>query len=248
MTMARIAKSLDQLRDEIDARAPGRSKASDGWIGDDAHADRPSDHNPNAKGVVCAFDATHDPAHGADMAVISEHIRTHPPLAAKYIIFNRRIAERSNGWRWKNYGGSNPHTKHMHVSVGRGADGSSTGPYDDTSAWGISSAATTGGADVIGIKRGDTGDKVEALQAMLNRAGHRVTVDSEYGAKTAAALLACRKAMGSSAKDGNTVTGYAYDQVHAAVLRAEIAKAIADGGGPAAGKYTFTGVGTLAPE
>ena len=33
----RIAKSLDKLRSQVDARWPSRSKRSDGWIGDAAH-------------------------------------------------------------------------------------------------------------------------------------------------------------------------------------------------------------------
>lgn len=214
----RLARSLERLRSEINAAAPGRSKASDGTIGDQSHASRPSDHNPQAAGVVCAFDATHDPDSGADMRVISEHIRTHPPAAAKYIIFNRRITSRSNGWRWVAYNGSNPHTAHMHVSVGRGADGYSTGPYDDTTPWGIASTGSTSGGDpMLGLKKGDSGTRVKALQAVLTRAGFTVAKDGDYGTKTAAALLALRKSEGSSATDGNEVTPDAYAQLFSAL-------------------------------
>jgi hypothetical protein len=62
----RIAKSLDVLRSQINKAHPNRSKVSDGWIGDTAHAARASDHNPNSGGVVTALDLTHDPAHGFD--------------------------------------------------------------------------------------------------------------------------------------------------------------------------------------
>jgi hypothetical protein len=137
----RLARSLEQLRNEVNAAAPRRSKRSDGSIGDAAHARTASDHNPNAAGVVCAVDLTHDPSAGADMHRIAEQIRKSGHPALKYIIWNRRIwskARASEGWRY--YGGSNPHSSHMHVSVGVGSDGRSTGPYDNTASWGVSSA------------------------------------------------------------------------------------------------------------
>jgi hypothetical protein len=230
----RLARSLEVLRSEINALAPGRSKASDGTIGDAAHASGPSDHNPNSSGVVCAFDATHDPAHGADMHRISEHIRNHPPRAAKYVIFNRRIAARDGGWRWEDYFGKNAHTKHMHVSVGVGPDGRSTGSYDDTSPWGIAAAGSSGGDDVIGLKKGDSGERVKGLQAVLGRAGFEVTVDGEYGPATAAAVLACRKSLGSTATDGDAITGYAYAQIMTALARNQ---ADDDHGLPESGTY-----------
>lgn len=135
--MARPAKSLDVLLDEINTIAPDRSKASDGWIGDTAHQAEASDHNPNTAGVVAARDYTHDPKRGADMRAISEYIRTHRPRVLKYLIFDRRIAGAWTGWKWTPYTGSNSHDKHMHVSVGQGADGSSRAPYDDTTPWGV---------------------------------------------------------------------------------------------------------------
>jgi hypothetical protein len=47
MTMAwRVARSLEVLLGQFNAACPGRSKASDGSIGDAAHATRDSDHKP----------------------------------------------------------------------------------------------------------------------------------------------------------------------------------------------------------
>lgn len=140
----RAARSLDVLKDEIDTIAPGRSTRSDGTIGDGAHAASDSDHNPNASNVVTGRDFTHDPATGADMHRISRRIVAVLPRALKYVIWNRQIwsrARASEGWR--PYHGSNPHTRHMHVSVGRGPDGHSTGPYDDTGPWGLRAAGGT---------------------------------------------------------------------------------------------------------
>lgn len=138
----RVARSLDVLKDEIDAIAPGRSTRSDGTIGDRAHAATSSDHNPNASGVVTARDFTHNPGRGADMHRISRRIVAVLPPALKYVIWDHKIwsrARASEGWR--PYTGKNPHTRHMHVSVGRGPDGASTGPYDDTSPWGLTATA-----------------------------------------------------------------------------------------------------------
>lgn len=153
----RAARSLDVLKDEIDAIAPGRSTRSDGTIGDRAHAQTASDHNPNASGVVTARDFTHDPARGADMHRISRRIVEVAPRALKYVIWNRRIWSRSRASEgWRRYTGSNPHIRHMHVSVGRGPDGRSTGPYDHTGPWGLRAGSGTppkpsvpGGTSVI---------------------------------------------------------------------------------------------------
>lgn len=130
----RPARSLDVFRDEVDALAPDRSTLSDGTLGDTAHAARPSDHNPNAAGVVRARDITHDPAHGCDCNVLAVEVAAllgkHPALGSgAYVIWNARIISTdrlAEGWR--RYSGANPHDHHMHVSVG-------TRGYDDMSPW-----------------------------------------------------------------------------------------------------------------
>lgn len=134
----RLAYSLETLRTQVNVAYPNRSTASDGTIGDAAHAGTASDHNPNSAGVVCALDLTHDPAHGLDVHALADKLRVnrHPNL--KYIISNRRITGPWNGWNWEYYGGSNPHDKHAHFSVGVGSDGKSMpGTYDDTTKWSI---------------------------------------------------------------------------------------------------------------
>jgi hypothetical protein len=133
----RLAKSLETLLNQINTAYPNRSKLSDGTIGDAAHAAVPSDHNPNAEGVVCALDLTHDPAHGFDAHVTANTLITHRHPNLKYVISNRRIAGAWTNWQWQVYSGSNPHDKHIHVSVGVGDDGRSRQPYDDTTNWNI---------------------------------------------------------------------------------------------------------------
>jgi hypothetical protein len=122
-----VDKGILRLREQINAAAPNRSKASDGTIGDAAHSARDSDHNPespapagNPDNQVDALDVTHDPAHGADMGEVSEAIRLSKDRRVKYVIFNRRIYSGRKGpqpWVWRPYTGTDPHTNHMHVSV-----------------------------------------------------------------------------------------------------------------------------------
>lgn len=139
----RLAKSLEQLRNQVNGTYPNRSKVSDGTIGNAAHAATASDHNPNSKGVVCALDLTHDPASGFDAHKLAETLITHRHPNLKYVISNSRIAGAWTGWKWQRYTGSNPHSKHIHVSVGNNSDGRSTGNYDDTSNWNIGQGGST---------------------------------------------------------------------------------------------------------
>src|SRR5690625_6390237 len=56
---AYLALSLARLRSQVSQTFPKRGTASDGWIGDAAHAATNSDHNPDPKsGVVRALDLT----------------------------------------------------------------------------------------------------------------------------------------------------------------------------------------------
>ena len=121
----RLAKSLDVLRKQVNERWPRRSKTADGTIGDAAHASRSSDHNPwvkdGAMGVVTAIDFTNDPQDGVDSQLLAEALRASRDPRIKYIISNRRICSGTGGtskpWAWRPYTGSNPHNKHVHLSV-----------------------------------------------------------------------------------------------------------------------------------
>lgn len=135
----RAAESLLTLRRQLNAAYPNRSKASDGLIGDDAHAeDKTSDHNPDSNGVVAALDVTHDPSKGLDIAVLSEALRTARDYRIKYVIANKKIFGPFSNWQWQNYIGDNPHEKHMHVSVNRVI-------YDDAREWNINAGGNMNG-------------------------------------------------------------------------------------------------------
>ena len=147
----RVGKCLLALKKQIDDIAPRRNKASDGTIGDTRHCGSPnpkSDHCPKVRdgtiGVVTAMDITHDPNGGCDANTIAESIRADRDSRVKYVIWNRRIfaSQSVNGkeaWTWRTYVGSNPHTKHVHVSVN--ADKASV---DSQEAWNLSQLQAIG--------------------------------------------------------------------------------------------------------
>lgn len=179
---------------EVNGRWPRRDKASDGSIGDAAHASRSSDHNPWIKkappagmGIVRARDID---VGGVDMAWLMEHLRRlgekgDPRLAGGgYLIFNGRIT--TPDFRgWKTYTGSNKHTKHGHVSFTRDPAG-----FDLAASWGITGVAAP--APPVGaraeIRRGSTGPDVEAIQRLLGVVGPGGPGWGMFGPQTEAAV------------------------------------------------------------
>jgi hypothetical protein len=139
MVAWRVANSLEKLLAQLNGMAPWRSKASDGAIGDAAHATRDSDHNPwftlNGEHLVTARDFTHDPVNGLDCNWLAETLVAHKDNRIKYIIWNSRIisatAPGPARWKWVPYTGPNLHTKHLHLSVVDNAT------CDDSRAWSL---------------------------------------------------------------------------------------------------------------
>jgi hypothetical protein len=115
----RLAPSLVALIDEADSKWPTRSIASDGSIGDAAHAKRISDHNPDASGDVLAVDLTDDKWAGCDADAFAEHLLARRDPRIKYVICNGRIFRSygSTAWQWTPYTGINGHFAHTHVSI-----------------------------------------------------------------------------------------------------------------------------------
>ncbi len=206
MASWRVAASLLALRDQVNLAWPGRSRASDGTIGDARHRSRDSDHNPwiedGAVGVVSALDLTHDRAGGCDMEKVVEAVRASRDRRIKYIIWNRRICSSSavgnaTAWAWRAYGGSNPHDKHAHFSVK-----ASKALYDNPDPWSIGARATV--SDPLSpeiatrpvLRRDSRSAAVSELQTLLRRHGHDITVDGRFGAATEAAVIAFQTALG----------------------------------------------------
>ncbi len=116
----RVAKSLDVLLKQVNAKWPDRSKNSDGSIGDEHHSARTSDHNPDEHGVVRAIDITHDPKGGFDSYAFADMLLKNQDGRLKYVISNRRIGSgpaADHPGIWRPYGGINPHDHHCHISV-----------------------------------------------------------------------------------------------------------------------------------
>lgn len=117
-----LAPALDQLRSQVNAVAPERSRRSDGTVGDAAHRQRRSDHNPDQRGAVRAIDLTDDPLGGFSARDLAEALRQHRDGRLKYVIwFGRMFASyetpHRRAWQWGKYSGYNQHKHHVHVSV-----------------------------------------------------------------------------------------------------------------------------------
>lgn len=125
----RRARALDILVAQVNQVFPLRDRASDGWIGDAAHRNRVSDHNPNAAGIVTAQDIDDDLAPGIDSWQLANELLASGDDRIKYVISHGRISNPDRRrWadpatRWVPYNGANAHRSHMHLSVtAAGAD------------------------------------------------------------------------------------------------------------------------------
>lgn len=95
------------------ALSPKRKKASDGLLPSAAHikASPNSDHNTGL-----AVDLTHDPKNGIDCEEIFEKLKEDKRV--KYLIFKGKIWSREKSKLGnRRYTGSNPHNKHLHISI-----------------------------------------------------------------------------------------------------------------------------------
>jgi hypothetical protein len=128
-----LIPALKSLFAEFDRIAPGRDKASDGSIGDTAHSQEVSDHNPDETGSVPIHDADGvNEVHAIDVdnnlnesdltmekvvQFLLGRCRSGAEKRLRYIIYNRRIWSASSDWVQKTYTGTSPHTEHAHFSA-----------------------------------------------------------------------------------------------------------------------------------
>lgn len=209
-----LAPSLAALRAEIDAAWPGRSRASDGSIGDARHQASDNGHNPvghpngpgnGTSGAVHALDIT---ASGIDVnavlrAVIGDH-RVH------YVIHDGTIWSTTTGWAAKVHAGD-PHYSHIHISLRDASPGGAVAAENDTSRWLSRSTRATRSLGRISKARSATPTglgrpQVRALQRALIARGFPISAGAtgRYGPATTAAVAAFQQAQGwtGSAADG----------------------------------------------
>ena len=143
-----LVPCLVSLRGEFNSLAPERDRASDGSIGDEAHASSSSDHNPDETGTTPYEDADNiNEVHAIDVdidlrkpgwtmqravqIIVTRH-RQGRDDRLQNVIYNRVIWSRSWGWTAREYTGSNPHDKHAHFSSRY-----TTHEESSTSPWGL---------------------------------------------------------------------------------------------------------------
>ncbi|MFC3996806.1 hypothetical protein ACFOVU_12825 [Nocardiopsis sediminis] len=79
--------------------------------------------------------------------------------------------------------------------------------------------------DMVGLREGDSGERVKFLQEVLTKAGHSVGssgIDGDYGPNTSKAVLAARKAEGSKQDFGDRITGAAAKQIMSQFIKAHL--------------------------
>lgn len=127
-----LIPALKSLFEAFDRIAPNRDKASDGAVGDTAHSQTSSDHNPDETGNVPIHDADKiNEVHAIDVdnnlnesdltmekvvQFLLSRCRSGAEKRLRYIIYNKRIWSASSGWVQKTYTGKSPHTEHAHFS------------------------------------------------------------------------------------------------------------------------------------
>jgi hypothetical protein len=135
------SRNAQALENSIQKAWPGMTTYD---IGDLPHASGTSDHNPDDTVIyaggkaeqsdsdsipeVRAVDAMIGPKFTpADAKRLFETLSRDPSCQARmsYVIYNRRIRSRKDGWVDRAYNGSDPHTNHVHGSTWAGADSNS---------------------------------------------------------------------------------------------------------------------------
>lgn len=131
-----LTDGLRNLRAQVDEAFPDRDKTSDGTIGDTAHQDETSGHNPDDTAgsrpewdgdsdndpEVRAWDMDSDLRAAPTTAqALVDHLRALPGLSTvlRYMIYNRVIYEAAAGWAPRAYLGASAHTEHIHFSGAR---------------------------------------------------------------------------------------------------------------------------------
>lgn len=210
-----LTLGMKNLGNQFNAAFPNRDGASDGAIGDYAHSQEDSGHNPddtsrnNAewdgdsdnKSEVRAIDVDddlNDPE--VTMQDVIDHMRKLPDLykVIRYMIYNKKIYKASNNFAAETYTGVSAHTEHAHFS-GAYSDASDDNKTFDYKFEELVQMAT------LPILKGANNQDVAYYQYILTKLGYSVgTVDGDFGDATLAAVNKHRAAHGQGASNGIT--------------------------------------------
>ena len=178
----RVAGSIETFGNQIMAlRGNTDSYPTDGTLGDLAHSNRVSDHNPDPLGVVRAIDF-HESSPGF-VDEVAEQLRASKDPRLKYFIHDVRMfssyatASRP-AWAWGIYTGMNGHVNHGHLSV------VSTTVAEGVQLWDIDKVDS--GEDMALTEKEE--NTVKALVAALEGAGAG-TLNSRQALLNAMALI-----------------------------------------------------------
>jgi murein L,D-transpeptidase YcbB/YkuD len=174
------APVLARLKQTLNDRWPLRDRSSDGWIGDIYHQGTASDHNPDVSGVVHARDIDKD---GIHVPTVLASLLAHP--STRYAIFNRKIYHVSRDLKPAKYTGSNPHDKHLHVSIEH-----TNNARNSKASWLFIASPPNWSL----LRAGMAGAMIYELQAYLNGHGGALALDADFGPATDKAVRAFQAA------------------------------------------------------
>jgi peptidoglycan hydrolase-like protein with peptidoglycan-binding domain len=198
-----LAPSLQQLRNEVNARWPSRSRASDGWLGDARHQRSKSQHNPvghpngpanGTAGAVHALDIT---SSGVDPLALVGAILGDSRVW--YIIYDRTIWSHTYNWKPRPYLGA-AHTTHVHISLRSENQRAALNAERSTRPW----------LGKLGSANGPmTPTQVKALQRALIARGFAIPAGPTgfFGSQTKAAVAAFQRSQGWSGSGADGVPG-----------------------------------------
>lgn len=149
-----VTPASDSLLAEFNAAFPNRDKGTDGTKGDDAHAQRSSDHNPDETGKTPFEDADSiNEVHARDIGdrlnrpgwtmarcidiIVARH-RAGLDRRLQNIIHHGKVISRS--WSWDGWRDSSGHETWAHFGFRYGSGAGTSNPENITAPWGILAA------------------------------------------------------------------------------------------------------------
>jgi hypothetical protein len=206
MAWVNIPASTSLLTEVNYVGSPSRNKAQDGTIGDGEHSTSPSDHNPDETGYVEGESDSDNinEVHARDVdargpwktgwsaerivQVILARCRSGAEKRLRYIIFNRRIWSRDDGWIQRAYSGGDSHSTHIHFSFRYGSGSAPSNPEQVTTAWGLRAAEDNdmpNAQDVVDAFVADLKDSSSDLFANMRAIGWKYPVDGDATPRSA---------------------------------------------------------------